>query len=646
MKKVRKLIVASILLLLLCLPASALELVFSLTPDLVFPFLTDGTTKYETLGYGGMLDTGVSLFNYWNVGTTAGFYAVPKLSSSKFAENQPKNLFLVPVGLKTGVSVYPFSRLMLGAGVSGGFSIAISGDSMHYQPWYKGEVSAAFRINPSFSVGLTGSWVDYQFDSWWGNSLMQGLTAGVSLTYRFDTNRTSGSVSATAEFDDYVFPLLYTIYKENSFGTVYITNEETAEIRNIHVSLRSKGYTASQMECGVISSLGKHKTQELALIADFSEAILNFTENGQIPAEVVMEYELLGQKRTAVSQIIIPVYNRNQMRWADPAVLASYVSTSAQEVLEFSKYLVGISRRSLRTGLNRNMQFAMYVFEGMRLAGIQLDSDPSTPYDSYHLDPSILDYIQYPYQTMLYKSGDKDDLGILFMSLLQSVGIETSFIATSDDFIVLFNTEVTSERANTLFYGTDRIMILEDDNVWIPISMKALSEGFINSWYKAIEEIDYINETEEDYYFVGISDAWTYYPPAGFASGENISLESSEQTITDTVETDLVRYITAEFGPQITAILTKIKKEGASITLYNQLGMLYVRAGLYQNAMAVYEVSAKMGSIPAMNNLGNICTILNDYKAALGWYKKVIELDPTNATALRNLERIAADMEN
>ncbi len=646
MKKVRKLIVASILLLLLCLPASALELVFSLTPDLVFPFLTDGTTKYETLGYGGMLDTGVSLFNYWNVGTTAGFYAVPKLSSSKFAENQPKNLFLVPVGLKTGVSVYPFSRLMLGAGVSGGFSIAISGDSMHYQPWYKGEVSAAFRINPSFSVGLTGSWVDYQFDSWWGNSLMQGLTAGVSLTYRFDTNRTSGSVSATAEFDDYVFPLLYTIYKENSFGTVYITNEETAEIRNIHVSLRSKGYTASQMECGVISSLGKHKTQELALIADFSEAILNFTENGQIPAEVVMEYELLGQKRTAVSQIIIPVYNRNQMRWADPAVLASYVSTSSQEVLEFSKYLVGVSRRYLRTGLNRNMQFAMYVFEGMRLAGIQLDPEPSTPYDSYHLDSSILDYIQYPYQTMLYKSGDKDDLGVLFMSLLQSVGINSSFIATADDFIVIFNTEIKAERAGNFFNSDERYVVLDEENVWLPLSMKSLSEGFINSWYKAIEEINYATETEEDYYFVDIADAWSMYPPAGFTSSENVALEASEKTVSDAVETAIVRYITAEFGPQIAEVQKKIVEEGASVQLYNQLGMLYVRAGMYSSAIPVYQLAAKMGSIPAMNNLGNIASLQKNYQEALVWYKKVLELDPENATAKANLNRIESELED
>ena len=644
-KKVKVKIFVALLLLSICLPASALELVFSLTPELGFPFLTKGTQRYDPIGYGGMLDSGISLFSCLDLGTTAGFYAFPKNSSNKFADDQAKNLFLVPIGLKTGLTAYPFSRLMLGTAVSGGFSMAISGSDMHYQPWYRADATIAFRVNPSFSIGLTASWIDYQFNTWWENPMLQGLTAGIALSYRFDTKKTSGSVSATAEFDDYVFPLLHTIYKDNSFGMAYITNDETAEIRNIHVSLRSEGYTASQMECGVIQTLGKHKTAEIELIADFSDAILNFTENGQIPAEVVMEYELLGQKRTAVSQIIIPVYNRNQMRWADPAVIASYVSTNSQEVLEFSKYLVGISRRYLRTGLNRNMQFAMYVLEGMRLANIQLDSDPSTPYDEYHLDPSILDYIQYPYQTMLYKSGDKDDLGILFMSMLQSVGIETSFIATNDDFIVLFNTEIQSSKAGSLFDTDERIIILDDDNVWIPISMKALSEGFINSWYKAIEEINYVFEAEENYYFVGIADAWTLYPPAGFASGENVSLETSEQTISDAVETDLVRYITAEFGPQINAVLAQIKKEGASISLYNQLGMLYVRAGMYSNAIPVYQLSAKMGSIPAMNNLGNIASLQDNLEEAVKWYRKVLELDPENATARSNLNRIESELQ-
>ena len=646
MKKVKKLFVSTLLLLSLCLPASAIELIFSLTPDMVFPFLTEGNQKYETLGYGGMLDTGVTLFNYLNLGTSAGFYAVPKQSSDKFGSSQAKNVFFVPFGLKAGGTYYPFSRIELRGALSAGASIAISGAALHYQPWYKAEAVVGFRINPSFSVGLSASWLDYQFDSWFGNSLMQGLTAGLSLTYRLDTKKSSGSVSATAEFDDNVFPVLYTIYKEESFGTVYVSNDETAEIRNVRVSLRSDGYTASEIECGVIPTLPKHATQSLPLIADFSEAILNFTENGQIPAEVVIEYDLLGQKRTAVSQIIIPVYNRNQMRWADPAVLASYVSTSSQEVLEFSKYLVGVSRRYLRTGLNRNMQFAMYVFEGMRLAGIQLDSEPATPYDSYHLDASILDYIQYPYQTMLYKSGDKDDLGVLFMSLLQSVGIKSSFIATADDFIVIFNTEIKAERAGNFFNSNDRYVVLDEENVWLPLSMKSLSEGFINSWYKAVEEINYATENEEDYYFVDIADAWTMYPPAGFTSSENVALEASEKTVSDAVETAIVRYITAEFGPQIAEVQKKIVEEGASVQLYNQLGMLYVRAGMYSSAIPVYQLAAKMGSIPAMNNLGNIASLQKNYQEALVWYKKVLELDPENATAKANLNRIESELEN
>lgn len=646
MKKVKKLFVSTLLLLSLCLPASAIELIFSLTPDMVFPFLTEGNQKYETLGYGGMLDTGVTLFNYLNLGTSAGFYAVPKQSSDKFGSTQAKNVFFVPFGLKAGGTYYPFSRIELRGALSAGASIAISGDALHYQPWYKAEAVVGFRINPSFSVGLSASWLDYQFDSWFGNSLMQGLTAGLSLTYRLDTKKSSGSVSATAEFDDNVFPVLYTIYKEESFGTVYVSNDETAEIRNVRVSLRSDGYTASEIECGVIPTLPKHATQSLPLVADFSEAILNFTENGQIPAEVVIEYDLLGQKRTAVSQIIIPVYNRNQMRWADPAVLASYVSTSSQEVLEFSKYLVGVSRRYLRTGLNRNMQFAMYVFEGMRLAGIQLDSEPATPYDSYHLDASILDYIQYPYQTMLYKSGDKDDLGVLFMSLLQSVGIKSSFIATADDFIVIFNTEIKAERAGNFFNSNERYVVLDEENVWLPLSMKSLSEGFINSWYKAVEEINYATENEEDYYFVDIADAWTMYPPAGFTSSENVALEASEKTVSDAVETAIVRYITAEFGPQIAEVQKKIVEEGASVQLYNQLGMLYVRAGMYSSAIPVYQLAAKMGSIPAMNNLGNIASLQKNYQEALVWYKKVLELDPENATAKANLNRIESELED
>ena len=642
---IKKYLSSLIVLVFLLFPVAAVELVFSLTPELTFPFLTGGNEKYDFMGYGGMLDTGIALFDVLNVGTTAGFYAIPKKSSSELKEDQSKNVFFVPLGLKVGATAFPFSRLALNAGVSAGLSMATSDSKMHYQPWYKAEAGAAFRINPQISLGLTASWLDFQYDTWWENPLMQGLSGGVTITYRLDTKKSSGSVSASAECDDNVFPIFYTIYKENALGTIYITNDETAEIRNVHVSLRANNdYTASELECGEISVLRKHKTEEIPLYADFSDKIFDFKENGEISAEVVVTYELLGQKRSAVSSIVIPVYNRNQTRWADPAALACYVSSSAQEVLEFSKYLVGVARRYLRSGLNRNMQFAMYVFEGMRLAGIKCEEDVTTPYDIHHLDIETLDYIQYPYQTMSYRAGDKDDLGILMMSLLQSVGIQSAFICTADDFIVLFNTEVASSRAANFFDGLDRVLVLEDDNIWIPLSMKAISEGFINSWYNAVEEIMYVNEAEEDYYFVDLAEAWTVYPPASFSSGESLAMETSEKKISDAVETDISRYITAEFGPQIAAVQNRILKEGASPELYNQLGMLYVRAGMYSSAIPVYQLSAKMGSVPAMNNLGNIAALQKKYEEALSWYKKALELEPDNRTAQSGLNRIQSEL--
>ncbi len=67
---------------------------------------------------------------------------------------------------------------------------------------------------------------------------------------------------------------------------------------------------------------------------------------------------------------------------------------------------------------------------------------------------------------------------------------------------------------------------------------------------------------------------------------------------------------------------------------------------MYSSAIPVYQLAAKMGSIPAMNNLGNIASLQKNYQEALVWYKKVLELDPENATAKANLNRIESELEN
>lgn len=638
-----KKVFASVLATIIFAAGFSYEFTVKLTPSVMLPFLSGGAQKYEVIGGGAFLDGGITLFDFLNVGPELGLIVLPKNNSKNLDDGVDPNLYIVPFGAQASVYYYPFSRLELDAGLGLGVYGSFTNGRSHYAPWYRVFADANFRINTQFSVGLNLSWFNCQNNTFFGNPGAAGLTAGIGVTYRFNTEKLSGMVDSSVEYEENIFPLLYSIYKENPVGTITIANHESAEIRNITVTFRAEGYTASELECGSIKMIRKNQSESLDLYADFNDKILRFSEPGKISGEVVINYELLGDKRVSVTPVTLSVYNRNSMRWVDPAMLASFVSSNAPEVLELSKYFVGLARNHFHSGLNQNLQFTMYLHEGIRISGITCEQKSDTPYNTSHLDTSVLDYVQYPYQTLSYRSGDKDDIGILFMSMLKSVGINAAFIPLENDFIVAAELGPASSSTLGQFNGQDRILVI-DDTVWLPLSINSLNSGFIKSWQTAVTEINTALAADENLDFIVLDDAWKSYPPSGFSTGESATKIPSEKELYAAAEKDITGYINQEFGPQIAAIQQQIKSEGGSITLYNRLGLLYVRAGLYENAISVYEISAKMGSIPAMNNLGNILSLQKKYKEAKTWYEKVLATDPKNETARKNLARVENEL--
>lgn len=631
--------------LLMVMQGFAYDFSMKLTPSVVFPFLSEGEKKYDFAGGGGFIDTGITLFDFLNVGPELGFVVLPKYNSKALNSDVDPNIFFVPFGLQAGVLYYPLSRLELSAGLAGGAYGSFTNDRSHYAPWYRVYGDVAFRINTRISAGLDVSWFNCQDTSWFGSPGAAGVTAGIVLNIKFSTDKSAGMVDASVEYDENVFPLIYTIYKNNPIGTITIQNNESAEIRNVRVRFRAENYTASEYECGSVRMIKKNHSEEIMLYADFNDKILRFSESGKISGEVVVEYELLGDSRVSVTPVTISVYNRNSMRWVDSAILSSYVSAKSQEILELSKYFVGVARNHFRTGLNENMQFAIYIHEGIRSIGIVCEEKSDTPYNTTHLNPQSLDYVQYPYQTLAYRSGDKDDIAVLFMAMLESTGIHAAYIPLADDFIVAVELGDAEETILNLFNNTDNLLVA-NDKVWIPLSMSAIDKDFSESWKKGVQKVNEALNSDDDVEFIVLMDAWQTYPPSGFSDGETKTKIPSEKSLVSAAENDITKYITQEFGPQIAAVQAQIKSQGASVTLYNRLGMLYVRAGLYDNAISVYEVSAKMGSVVAMNNLGNILSIQKKYQKAKQWYEKVLALDPANETARKNLTKIETELDN
>ncbi len=497
-----------------------------------------------------------------------------------------------------------------------------------------------YRISPLIALSVDGGYLSFNGKS---ENVYSSIFAGVSARILIDTSGRTGKLSVSLDQSEPVFPLFYSMYKSNSIGTITVINNESAEIRNVKVSFNGNIHTASTILCGEKKIIGKKRAVEVPLYADFTDKVQNFTEDGKIPGEVVISYEILGAKHVVEKTVVLEVYNRNSIRWYDAASLVSFISPNSPEILDYSKYVVGIARDKLRSGLNRNMQFAMYLFEGLKISGITYSDDVSTPYVEYHKNSDKIDYIQYPFQTLSYRLGDYDDLGLLYAGVLESVGIRSAFVALPDDFIVAFSLGITPDKSKSLFNGTDNLLIINNE-VWIPLSMSVIREGFINSWYLGMKKLNKSFKGGSDAEFVILQDAWKTYSPSGIKGDQSDFKKPAESKLVAEVETDLLRYFSTEFGPKIKIIQKQITNTGGSASLYNKLGLYYTRAGLYEEARNEYNKSVTLGSVAAMVNLGNISIIEKDYKSAREWYKKALELKPKNQSAKKGLEMAEVEL--
>lgn len=615
------------------LPLSAVELSFRLSPSVVLNNQTIGGSKVYQPGFNGFLQTDVNLFNFVSAGLEGGAAVQkPNKSDTPFS--------FIYGGAGVGLYYFPLSRLYVGAGASIGLSnfsfkpTTASGDegengsgsseaNKRWIMYWRAYAEAGFRINPNLCINANAG---YLVNSYVTNN----FTVGASIRVSFDAgSKATSNLNVTLSQEDAVLPYFASLYRANPIATITVKNSETAEIRNVKVSFKAGKYSASLLECATAKVINKNKSMDFPVLADFSNDILNISEDAKITGEILIEYELLGKKKESVHPVVISVYNRNTFFWNDSSALASFVSPDTTEILEVAKYLAGVERNNLYTGMNRNVQFAASIMEGLRLSGITYNEDQTTPYTQYHLSEEA-DFIQYPLQTLNCLSGDYDDLGILVASCLESVGVQTSLVISDDDFFVLVALGIDAASAESHFTDTNQLVTM-DDEVYLVLSMANFEKGFTAS-RKAGANAD-LSEAE----FIDIHSLWEAYPPVAFSGSGTNYKKPVQSEIEKATDAAVKEYVKSELEP----IISKVSSTGN----LNKIGVAYVRAGLYDNALVQFRKSAAQGNISGMNNLANVYTIQKKYAEAAEIYKRVISLKPDNKTAIKGLESVSAKLE-
>jgi len=623
------------LLIINCSMLSALDII--LRPK-AFIFIPMGDGNQSSLGFtrydmGGGTDIGfdIDLSSVWpnpfSIGYTAGLEA--GMTTNPVLGNDPKSLMMYSFGGTVGLYYFPLSRLFIRIdGAVGIYRGALEGFLSPYGFYWRGGGEIGFRFSPSFLLAVNSGWRQYEDSRPGRNPFNSGLYIGMTAQITIESGSDSRiGAEGTLIQPDLIYPVFLQLYQTNPVGMIRIRNRENAEIRNVRMSFRAANYTSSEFFCGSAAIIPRGGEIELPLLADFSPAILRFTDTGRILGEIIIRYNFLGQERETVSIVTVASYSRNTITEDDTASLAALISPTSPEVLEYSRYIIGLARSRRRIGHSQNMQYAIWLFEGLRTLGVRIG-------DTHILDNEA----QFPAETLIFGRGSSRDIALLYATTLESIGVPSAFLKVGNDYIVAIDLSMTPSAAETFFSNTDRILVV-NDKCWLPVAMSSFDDGFISSWTRGITTLNQAFARDELIEFIETSEAWAIYPPAPLPELGTRAGQTNSEIILAEANMVLDQYVIQEIMPIIWRVEAQIGVNPTA-TLYNRLGILYARAGRINEAKANYERAANMNNVAAMTNRGSLALSERDYDAADFWFRRAIAVDPRNNTALRGLERV------
>jgi hypothetical protein len=254
-----------------------------------------------------------------------------------------------------------------------------------------------------------------------------------------------------------------------------------------------------------IPELAPGETMEIPVTALLNESMLDLTENTSTSARLLIDYRSLGSARRADFPLRINVHHRNAMNWDDDRRAASFVSPKDASARFFARYTAAAVEYHLRPPeeIPANVQYALALFETLNLYGINYIIDPASSYIEMEADAGSVDSLNYPYQTLLYRGGDCDDLSILLCAMLEAIDIPTAFITIPGHIYMAFDTGTDTA-------ASGQHIIEAAGRRWMPVEITLPEAGFWEAVRTGMREWQNAGDQARLY---PLREAWQMYPP-------------------------------------------------------------------------------------------------------------------------------------
>ena len=335
-----------------------------------------------------------------------------------------------------------------------------------------------FFRNMVGGIGVTfqGFRLDYSFNQ--NHQYQLGLSYSPEMITKYV------KILQIEKVTDNIYPMLIHKYINQPIAYVKVFNS-SGKSKNIRAVLEIDKYITGRSETEYYEIPAK-ETKSIPLYAFFNNRINNISDIELNDGTIKIYSDDSGSYQDK-SRIRF-IYHEKHSWNGNANDLIYYLTPSKPEIIRYTRNILTDNNNFLsktETKLRKFFQAKILFNEFSKK--ITYINDPESK-------KQISDKVQFADETINLRSGDCEDLVVLYSTLLNSIGISTAFVDINypdaeQEFAhiyMLFDTEVHENDRNLVSTNEKRYIIRKSksgfNTVWIPIETIQISSGFNKAW--------------------------------------------------------------------------------------------------------------------------------------------------------------------
>jgi DNA-binding beta-propeller fold protein YncE/tetratricopeptide (TPR) repeat protein len=435
-----------------------------------------------------------------------------------------------------------------------------------------------------------------------------------------------------------IFASSYKHYESHPLGKVVLRNNTDSPFPAAKLTFAIKDYMDFPTEIEV-PEIGPRQETDLLIKPVFNNRILEVTENTPLQSEVALTFYIAGEAKTVKRSYPVTLYERHAMTWDRTEKLGAFVTPKDPPVADFSRGVIQ-PYVDAYPNLHSTIVYARTLYAALGVYGLSYIVDPTSPFQELSEKAGAVDYLQYPRDTLLRKSGDCDDLSVLFLSALENIGIDAALVDVPGHVFILFSTGVPAAEKETLGFP-ETLLVIHRNTVWIPVEMTMVGSSFTRAWQKGAEEYrDWLAKGKVE--IIEVQKAWEQFRPVTLPASDQRQVKVTKEQIEAKFKDELEALGRQRLATLSAGYLATLKKTPDDRTALTQLGILYGENGMYTEALEQFQklLALDKDNAMALNNIGNIYFLQERLDEARQAYEASLKVDPGDTGIMMNLCRI------